>query len=194
MGNIWLLTVSTVVLLVTMLSTLCCSQVYRKYPLNFILLGVMTACMGVLVGFASALYTAQSVLMAAGLTLGIFGGMTILAWTTKTDWTGYGAYLFGALNALSCFSLALLIMGFCGVQIDWMMMLYNLCGVVVFTMYIVYDTQKIIGGNHKVQFTIDDYCFAALTLYLDIVNLFLDILKLIGEMDKSKKKEKRDRD
>jgi len=62
-----------------------------------------------------------------------------------------------------------------------MMMLYDFLGVLLFTFFIVFDTQMIIGGNHKVQFSIDDYCFAALNLYLDIINLFLHILALLGD-------------
>jgi len=56
-------------------------------------------------------------------------------------------------------------------------------GVLLFTFYIVFDTQLLIGeyGGHKVQFGIDDYVFAALNLYLDIINLFLHILSLFGE-------------
>jgi protein lifeguard len=41
----------------------------------------------------------------------------------------------------------------------------------------VYDAQLIFGGKHrKYQFGIDDYVFASLSLYLDIINLFLIIL------------------
>lgn len=43
------------------------------------------------------------------------------------------------------------------------------------------DTQLIIGGKHaKFQFSVDDYVFAALNLYLDIINLFLFILQIIN--------------
>ena len=54
-------------------------------------------------------------------------------------------------------------------------------GVVVFSLYLVYDIQLVIGGRHKkYQFGVDDYVFAALNLYLDVVNLFLCILALVG--------------
>merc|ERR1719188_1974178 len=55
------------------------------------------------------------------------------------------------------------------------------CGVLLFTFYIIYDTQLIVGGTDRRQFGIDDYAFAALSLYLDIINLFLYILQLFGE-------------
>merc|ERR1712154_51574 len=110
---------------------------------------------GVLVGFSSAMYTLPSVLLAAGITIAFFLAMTAYACTTKTDFTGCGPYLYGALMVLIFFGFALSILSFCGVQIQLMMTLYNLGGVLLFTFYIVYDTQLIVGGNHKVQFSID---------------------------------------
>ena len=46
--------------------------------------------------------------------------------------------------------------------------------------YIVYDTQLMMGGKHKYSIDPEEYIFAALNLYLDIINLFLYILTLIG--------------
>lgn len=55
----------------------------------------------------------------------------------------------------------------------------------VFAFYIVYDTQLMLGswGGHKVEFSVDDYVFAAINLYLDLINLFQYILELIGTRD-----------
>ena len=71
----------------------------------------------------------------------------------------------------------------------------------IFSLFIVFDTQLLIGGNHKVrqrksrqhllelfaanplsQYSLEpeEYVFAALSLYLDIVNLFLYLLVIIG--------------
>merc|ERR1712194_791600 len=180
-ANFWVFIVSSCVLVVTMCAMTCCMETLRKYPRNYAVLGLITLCMSVIVGFVSAMYTWQSVLLAAGITVGIFLGMTILAWTTSIDFTGYGAYLWGALVAIMVFGFALSIMAWCGVQIEWLIMLYNLLGVLLFTMYIVFDTQMIIGGNHQVQFSIDDYAFASLNLYLDIINLFLHLIRLLGD-------------
>eukprot|EP00929_Paragymnodinium_shiwhaense_P010595 TRINITY_DN115395_c0_g1_i1.p1 TRINITY_DN115395_c0_g1~~TRINITY_DN115395_c0_g1_i1.p1 ORF type:complete len:249 (-),score=59.18 TRINITY_DN115395_c0_g1_i1:53-799(-) len=181
--NAWVLYLSMAALLATMCSMCCCAAALRTYPTNYIFLSVMTVVMSVLVGFSSAMYTWQSVVLAAGLTAGIFVGMTIYAWTTTTDFTGAGPYLMAALLCLIGFGFTLSIMRMFGVNIEWGLMLYDACGVLLFTFYIVFDTQLIMGelGGHKVSFTIDDYCFAALNLYLDIINLFLHILSLLGE-------------
>ncbi len=57
---------------------------------------------------------------------------------------------------------------------------YASAGALIFSMYIVYDTQLMMGGNHKLSIDPEEYVFAALSLYLDIVNLFLYILTIIG--------------
>jgi len=74
-------------------------------------------------------------------------------------------------------------MSMCGVAVSWAMMFYDICAVLIFTFYIVYDTQLIMGalGGHAISFEIDDYAFASLNLYLDIINLFLHLLSLFGE-------------
>lgn len=183
LSNKWMLYLSMAALVATMCSMCCCRDKLREFPTNYGFLFVITAAMSVLVAFSSAMYTWQSVLFAAGITLGIFAAMTIYAWTTKTDFTGYGPYLHATLFALIFFGCALCILGMCGVQIKWLMMLYDFIGVLIFTFYIVYDTQLIMGelGGHQISFSIDDYCFAALNLYLDIINLFLHILSLLGD-------------
>eukprot|EP00747_Dinoflagellata_sp_TGD_P193932 gnl/TRDRNA2_/TRDRNA2_60759_c0_seq2.p1 gnl/TRDRNA2_/TRDRNA2_60759_c0~~gnl/TRDRNA2_/TRDRNA2_60759_c0_seq2.p1 ORF type:complete len:249 (+),score=44.36 gnl/TRDRNA2_/TRDRNA2_60759_c0_seq2:95-841(+) len=182
-GHLWLMYFSMIMSFVTLIMITCCQNLARNFPTNYILLFVFTAFEAIMIGFVSSAYTWQSVLLAAGITVGIFLGLTIYAWTTKTDFTGFGPYLFGALLAMMVFGLVLSIMGMCGVHVKWLYILYDLCGVMLFTFYIIFDTQRILGewGGHKEQFTIDDYCFAALTLYLDLINLFIYILSLLGE-------------
>mmetsp|Transcript_148713 Transcript_148713/g.386658 ORF Transcript_148713/g.386658 Transcript_148713/m.386658 type:complete len:245 (-) Transcript_148713:244-978(-) len=168
-------------LLVTMCVMMCCQNVLREFPANYAFLTLFTACTGVLVGFTSALYTWQSVALAAGVTTLVFLGMTAYAFTTKTDFTGCGAYLIGAALSLLCFGFVISILSMCGVPIRGAMMLYDFIGILLFTFYIVYDTQLMLGGNHKVSFSIDEYVFAAMNLYLDIINLFLYLLDLFGD-------------
>merc|ERR1712194_828738 len=110
-ANFWVLIVSSSVLVVAMCALVCSMETFRKYPRNCAVLGLITLCMSVIVGFVSAMYTWQSVLLAAGIMIGIFLGMTILAWTTYIDFT---AYRVGALLAIMVFCFALSIMGWCG--------------------------------------------------------------------------------
>ena len=45
--------------------------------------------------------------------------------------------------------------------------------------YVLVDTQMIAGGNHRYTVSPEEYIFAALNLYLDIINLFLLILDIV---------------
>lgn len=60
---------------------------------------------------------------------------------------------------------------------------YAALGAFVFSLFIVYDTQLIMGGKHSHQFGVDEYVFAALTIYVDIIQLFLFVLRLFGNRD-----------
>ena len=53
-------------------------------------------------------------------------------------------------------------------------------GALIFSLYIVYDTQMMMGGKHKYSLSPEEYIFAALNLYLDIINLFRYVLIIVG--------------
>lgn len=59
-------------------------------------------------------------------------------------------------------------------------MVYACLGALLFSFYLVFDTQLILGGNHKMSISPEEYVFAALNLYLDVINLFLYILAIVG--------------
>jgi FtsH-binding integral membrane protein len=64
-------------------------------------------------------------------------------------------------------------------------------GAVFFSVYLAYDTKLIVGGTHqKRQFGKNDYILAALSIYQDMIGLFIRIMKLLGT---SKNKNKRRR-
>eukprot|EP00812_Abedinium_dasypus_P010188 NODE_3822_length_739_cov_459.586257.p1 GENE.NODE_3822_length_739_cov_459.586257~~NODE_3822_length_739_cov_459.586257.p1 ORF type:complete len:194 (+),score=63.54 NODE_3822_length_739_cov_459.586257:56-583(+) len=171
-----------VLVFATLLTMCCCHAQMRIFPTNYLILLMLTVGLGGLVGYTTAWYTWQSVVLALGVTAGIFFSLTIFACKTKKDFTGMGPYLYAALNALCLMGFAIAIISYF-TRIVWMYMLYDSIGVVLFSFYIVYDTQVILGqwGGHKVALQIDDYVLAALTLYLDILNIFLFILSMFGQ-------------
>lgn len=61
-----------------------------------------------------------------------------------------------------------------------MTLVYSSCGVLLFSFYLIYDTQMMMGGTHKHSISPEEYVFAAITLYLDIINIFIYILSIIG--------------
>jgi len=176
------LIVSSIMTLLPILALVCSPDLAKKVPQNYCILFFFTAFQGVLVGAVCATYSTQVVLSAMLATAIIVGGLTLYACTTTNDFTGMGPYLVAALLAFTVGIIAMRLVCMSGVCPPMMYRLFALAGVVVFSMYLVYDTQLILGefGGHKQQFELDDYVFAALQLYLDIINIFLYILELFG--------------
>ncbi|CAK0822448.1 unnamed protein product [Prorocentrum cordatum] len=159
----------------------CCRSAVRAYPWAALL--TFSAFKGLLFGALSAHYSWQSLLLALGNTVLIFAAMTAYGVYSKTDYTGYGPYVHAAMFTFMFFGFTLGIMGWCGVHIHWMRVAFDLCGVLVFTFMIMFDTQRILGewGGHQYQFSVDDWMFAALTLYTDITQVFMHLLRLVGK-------------
>lgn len=59
-------------------------------------------------------------------------------------------------------------------------LVYACLGALLFSVYLVYDTQMMMGGKHKYSIHPEEYIFAALNLYVDIINIFIMILGIIG--------------
>lgn len=179
------LCLSLVVSVAMMCVFMCCPDTMRKTPLNYILLLAFTLAESVLVGFVSIQYTTESVLICLGITALVVLALTIFACQTSYDFTGMGPYLFCAVMVLCGFSFVLFLGSMLGASyqaLRGMQVVYAGCGALIFSMYIVYDTQLIVGGKHaKFQFGIDDYCMAAISLYIDIIQLFLYLLQLFGQ-------------
>eukprot|EP00927_Polykrikos_kofoidii_P082975 TRINITY_DN8397_c0_g1_i2.p1 TRINITY_DN8397_c0_g1~~TRINITY_DN8397_c0_g1_i2.p1 ORF type:complete len:260 (-),score=34.31 TRINITY_DN8397_c0_g1_i2:153-932(-) len=172
------------------LATLCFVHCYphlmRTYPTNYLLLFAFTAFKGAMIGMICVAYTADSVLVAVGITCVLALSLSLFACQTKYDFTGCGPYLFCGMMALFCFSIFFWIGGLLGLGgspvFQMANLLYAFGGALLFSCYIVYDTQLIIGGkHHRHQFSLDDYALAALSLYIDVVNLFIFILQIVGQ-------------
>lgn len=53
----------------------------------------------------------------------------------------------------------------------------------IYTVYLLIDTQLVLGGK-KHQISLDNYVMGAVIIYMDIIRLFLQLLKLLGEKKK----------
>lgn len=174
-SNLWLLWLFMLGTFIVMIVLACCESVSRTYPLNMILLFVFTIMESVLLGVITIQYKTDTVLIAAALTAFIVIGLTIFAFQTKIDFTGMGTYLFVICLVLFGFGLIALIL-----RSNIMNIIYAALGAGLFSMYLVFDTQLMLGGKHKYSISPEDYIIAALNLYVDIINLFLMILRLVS--------------
>ena len=94
----WVYYTSMGVMLVCLLSMACCDSVRRKFPTNFIFLGVFTLCEGVMLGTISTFYDVDAVLIAVGITAGVTFCLTIFAFQTKIDFTVCGGWFLRRIN------------------------------------------------------------------------------------------------
>merc|ERR1719309_117803 len=99
----------------------------------------------------------------------------IPAMTKMTNMTTCGG---GLCAILVIFVIAGIIMAFLP-QTKWTMIGYGSAGALIFSLYLVYDTQLMMGGSHKYSLSPEEYVFASLNLYLDIINLFIYILMIV---------------
>jgi FtsH-binding integral membrane protein len=125
-------------------------------------------------------YTTASIFSTFLVTAGTFGAMSLYGYTTKKDLTSWGSFLFMGLIGIIIASLVNMFM-----QSSMMHMIITYVGVLIFVGLTAYDTQKIkemnILGNEGTEEDTKEAIRGALTLYLDFINLFLMLLRLMGD-------------
>ena len=129
------------------------------------------------------LYTGASIALAFFITAATFGVMTVYGYTTKSDLTQMGKLMFMGLIGIIIASLVNIFLR--SPMMDWII---SYVGVAVFIGLTAYDTQKIKAmlstvGNDEVAY--QKYSIlGALTLYLDFINLFIMILRIVGNRNR----------
>ncbi|KAF3488488.1 hypothetical protein F2Q69_00056700 [Brassica cretica] len=150
---------------------------HQKHPVNLILLALFTISLSFTVGVSCAMTEGRIVLEALILTLSVVGSLTAYTfWAAKKgkDFSFLGPILFTSLIILvvTSFMQMFFPLGPTSVAI------YGGISALVFCGYIVYDTDNLIK-----RFTYDEYILASVALYLDILNLFLTILRILRQGD-----------
>ncbi len=147
--------------------------------LMFILYSVIN---GALFSSIFLIYTASSIATVFFITAGTFGVMALIGYTTKTDLTSIGKYLFMALIGLI---IATLVNMF--IKSEGFTYILSYIGVLVFVGLTAYDSQKIKqmllqapdAGEGAQKLAL----LGALTLYLDFINLFIYLLRIFGRRE-----------
>ena len=163
--------------MITSLTLFCFLDIARKVPVNYFLCFLFTLSEAYIVSYMCLFSSTKIVIMALAMTCALVVGLTLYAFVTKTDFSGYGHYLF----------LASMIMLVCGIFISFtnnkiIHVLYSGFGVLMFSFYLIYDVQ-LISGNHENKLDYDDYIIGAMMLYIDIIQLFEHILSLMNNME-----------
>jgi len=122
------------------------------------------------VAFIAARFDPQIVMVAAFATAGMTIGITCYAYTTKSDFTIFGPLLFVIGFTLAFASLFFFFWWGRAMHIVWCII-----GVILFSFYLLFDTQLIMGGK-RYEIEIDDYIIGAIILYTDIITNFIYLL------------------
>ncbi|KAK4477983.1 hypothetical protein RD792_017248 [Penstemon davidsonii] len=147
----------------------------QRHPLNFIFLGLFTASLSLTVGVSCANTEGTIVLEALILTSAVVSALTgYTFWAAKKgkDFSYLGPILFTSLFVLLLTGFIQIFFPFGSTSVA----IYSAISAIIFSGYIVYDTDNLIK-----RFTYDEYIWASVTLYLDVLNLFLTILRMLKQ-------------
>jgi len=144
-----------------------------------VLFWIYAAVMGLSLCGIFLVYTGTSIARVFLITAATYGAMSLYGYTTRSDLSGFGSFLFMGLIGIVIASLVNLFIGSNILQFA-----ISIIGVLVFVGLTAYDTQRIkqmylasdspeIAGKKAV--------LGALALYLDFINLFMMLLQLFGQ-------------
>jgi FtsH-binding integral membrane protein len=139
---------------------------------------VYAGLVGVSLSILLHIYTSSSIARVFFIAAATFGALSIFGYSTRRDLSGFGTFLFMGLIGIIIASLVNLFLRSTG--LDW---LISIVGVGVFAGLTAYDTQRI-----KAMYDSSDdetsagrkSVIAALSLYLNFINLFMMLLRLAG--------------
>ncbi|KIF82443.1 Bax inhibitor-1/YccA family protein [Noviherbaspirillum autotrophicum] len=112
---------------------------------------------------------ASLIMTAFGGTASIFAGMATIATVSKRDFSGLGKWLFAGMLVILVAALANAFL-----HLSALYLVVSVLAIVIFSAYILFDVQQIINGGET------NYISATLNIYLDIYNIFSNLLALLG--------------
>lgn len=152
--------------------------------ISFTAAGIMFVVYSILTGITLSsillVYTSESVALTFFVTAGTFGAMALYGTVTNKDLSGMGSILFMALIGLIIASVANWFFHSSGLA-----MIISYAGVLIFVGLTAYDAQKIknmlsIYGSEVNEASMKIALMGSLELYLDFINLFLHLIRILG--------------
>ena len=151
-------------------------------PILLALFVAYSASMGSTLSIIFFAYSTQAIAFTFFVTAGAFAGMAVLGYTTKTDLTKFGSLLYMVLIGMILGSILNMFIG--NGMLDWII---TILGVFVFTGLIAYQMQQLKMVAQSPEFSSETRNKLALIggmqLYILFVNLFLTLLRLLGNRD-----------
>ncbi|XP_056092434.1 protein lifeguard 1-like [Rhinichthys klamathensis goyatoka] len=173
-GNIWVYLSSYIIFAVVAMCLAVCSTFSRTHPWNLLGLSVVTLSLSYMVGTVASYHNTEAVVIALGSTVVISFAIIIFSAQTRLDFTiCNGILLILAVN--------LLMFGFFSIFFysRVLQILYGCLGALLYALFLAVDCQLVMG-RQKYSLNPEEYVFAALIIYLDIIMIFLYILMIMG--------------
>ncbi|KAG1358617.1 protein LIFEGUARD 2 [Cocos nucifera] len=145
---------------------------HQTHPWNYLFLGIFTVSLSFAVGLTCAFTSGKVILESVILTAVVVVSLTLYTfWAARRgyDFSFLGPFLFAAVMILIIFALIQILFPLGRISV----MIYGGLAAIIFCGYIIYDTDNLIK-----RYSYDEYIFAAVALYIDIINLFLSLLTL----------------
>ena len=167
---ICLLCICSFVYIVAFAIFLCSPNLMRRVPTNYIILFITTICITIDLVYICIFYKPEIIVAAIAFLIAICLAMICIALFNKIEIGYCNIVLIGLLFlGINYGILAAIYRDY------YLYFLYCLIGGIIYALFIAYDTTLI-----RDEFSIDDYAFGALTLYFDIIRLFILILRIFG--------------
>jgi FtsH-binding integral membrane protein len=150
-----------------------------QYTTALALFMVYSGLLGVMLSSVFLAYTGASITRVFFISAASFGALSLWGYTTERDLSGFGSFLIMGLFGIIIASLVNLFLQSSG--LDWAI---SIIGVGVFAGLTAYDTQRIkemYSGADDESTLGRKAVMGALSLYLDFINLFLMLLRLVGD-------------
>jgi FtsH-binding integral membrane protein len=170
--------------------TLSSEEIRQTSIMRMPLLIAFTIGQSIAVGFISSAYAYSSVIKAMVTTAAATLSVTIYTlvqknpkydlsqWGRALSGLGMAFLLYGMIHVLELFGI--LPHGF----LPYSEAMYSILGAGMFSLYLAHHTRLIVSGKSaKFQLNEKDYILGAMSVYSDIINIFLYILRILGEVD-----------
>lgn len=137
-----------------------------------------TLSLSYMTGMLSSFYNTKSVVLCLGITAAVCLLVTVFSFQSKIDLTSYQGVLF-VFCMVMFVSGIVLAMVLPYHYVPWLDATYAVLGAILFTMFLAFDTQLIMG-NKRYSISPEEYVFATLNIYLDIIYIFSFFLQIFG--------------
>ncbi|VVD90590.1 Bax inhibitor-1/YccA family protein [Pandoraea terrigena] len=127
---------------------------------------MLTRLLSFVLGFSNG---ASLIMLAFGGTAVIFGVMATVATVSKRDFSGLGKWLFMGVLVILLASVANI-----WLQLPALMLTVSVIAIAIFSAYILFDVQRVVNGGET------NYVTATLAIYLDLYNIFANLLAILG--------------